>query len=347
MKLLPIGITFHFGEYFLPTKRHRKEEVRDMVVCHEAKVREVEESEFPVALRVTDYKGWSMKTQCSEYETIDLRSYDGKLWKECRIESGQDKGKLISTDALFEKLNPNGFSNRHGYMENPEKPYVEGVSVITRDNKDELINEIDKKALRYIIFDNTLWIESPKPFYSVSRVGWDGVYFAIEWTHNEEIDYTKFLATQRNEALSYASSLAMACRNDSDKKEFKEEKENIEVLIPEAYTLHRATESNYYKGYFYDDEKRCFVKEYGPAPAHSEKWLVRFNSTHDYENYMAIIYTYIEHTTNNVRSIWYVAGQLLEDVRDVSFVDIKEIYSVEQDMDVLKWINEYKQKTKK
>ena len=96
-------------------------------------------------------------------------------------------------------------------------------------------------------------------------------------------------------------------------------------------------------GYVFDSDKGCFVKEYLPKYPHSEKFLVRF--IYNNERYCAVIYTQIESAFSNIADVWHVTGCLLEDVRDLKFKDIKEIYSVGMDMDLLKWINEHREVT--
>ena len=120
--------------------------------------------------------------------------------------------------------------------------------------------------------------------------------------------------------------------------------ENIEVLIPEAYTLKRDLESTEFPGYMWDDERGCYVKEYGKKPAHAETFHIRFR--HDWgDKCMAIVYAQTEKAFTNIASVWYAAGQVLEDCRKISFEDIAEIYSLGDDMDLLKWMEEHKEAT--
>lgn len=114
-----------------------------------------------------------------------------------------------------------------------------------------------------------------------------------------------------------------------------------ELAIDESHTLKRALESSELAGYLWSDDRNCYVKKYGPIPAHNKKYLVRF--TYKCDKYLAVIYSPIEFPFTYIAIIWYVIGRLFEDVRRLKFEDINEIYCVENDMDMLKWLNEYKE----
>ena len=340
MKLINYGITFYFKQYYLPTKRHKKEEERELVTCRDVKVRELTEDEFPVALKVTDYGILPDKEGEYKVGTIDLR-WDGEhLYKEYRDRYGAKVLKLIPVDKMRDILQP----SRDTIHSNPDKPFVEGTSVIISDSMQSKIDSMEEKASRYVIFDDKLWVKCSQPFYNVMTFGCsgDGTGFFIEWADSPSIDRDYYLATQRDLAIRDYHATAF---HHGDKKEENEMPErNIEILIPEAYTLKRDLESTEFPGYMWNDERRCYVKEYGSKPAHAETFHIRFR--HDWgDKYMAIVYAQTEKAFTNIASVWYAAGQVLEDCRKISFDDISEIYSVGDNMDLLKWMEEHKEAT--
>lgn len=95
-----------------------------------------------------------------------------------------------------------------------------------------------------------------------------------------------------------------------------------------------------YSGYRWSDERGCFVKEYGSKTDDAKTFLVYFR--HNYgDRCLAIVHMQADTVFTNIAAVWYVAGQVLEDCRNVAFEDISEIYSVDDDLDLLKWMNEY------
>ncbi len=334
MTELKIGITYHFEQHYLPTKRHKNQEIRDMVCTYDAKVKVLEENEFPVALKVTDYGYYNKGAAEYALGTTEIRVFDGRLWKLNAIESGENRGTPIPVDSLSDSLNPAPY-DRHYYHKNP---YEEGVSIIVDDNKDMQEAEIEERAGNAVIFNNTLWIPSGQPYYYLDCSGFsDSIYLTVKWSFEEKVGYQDYLAGQERQ-LNDKISRVIASRR---KKENNYKDVKIELIIPEAYTLKRERASGDVEGYFYDDEEKRFVKEYlGDEPTVSEKYRVKFN--HGYQKYLAEVYVNADYSVYDKRLIWLIVGQLMEDVRDLKFEDIKEIYSVDHKVEILKPLNDEK-----
>ena len=153
MRNIPYGITFYFTQTYLPTKRHRKTEEREMVTCREVDVREMTSEEFPVALKVTDFGITPQRKGHFELGTIEIR-WDGECYyKEARIGSGEGANELIPLDNLRGMLEP----RRDSVYANPNKPFVEGESVIVSDTLDIKYDCMKEKASEYIICDGKIW----------------------------------------------------------------------------------------------------------------------------------------------------------------------------------------------
>ena len=350
---MKIGVTFEFEQYYLPTKRHKNPLKRKMVTSRDIEVHFIEEKNFPVAIRVTDFDilshNWEDETE-SKYDTLEYR-FDGKnLYEEPRSLSGSNKGQLVfpSEDAFMEHIRHHFCEELYDYLydNSEDKQYKEGISVIVGDDIDARVDRLQTFADRYLICNGKVWKKCGQPYYKVQTFGCGnnhgGTGFFIDWTDSKEISRDYFLATQRDLALQDFVSTANG-RGDTDSIKYDDsEKRNIEILIPDAYTLKRDLSSKEYLGYEWSDERGCYVKEYGPKPAHAGTFLVRFR--HDYGDMcLAIVYKSMEVPYTNMATLWYVTGQVLEDCRNISFNDIAEVYSVGDDMDLLKYMDEHKE----
>ncbi len=346
---MKIGVTFEFEQYYLPTKRHKNPLKRKMVTCRDIDVYFIEEKNFPVAIRVTDYDilshNWEDEKE-SKYDTLEYR-FDGKhLYEEPRSLSGSDKGELIfsSGDTFIEHIRHHFLEKLYDYLYDycEEKQYKEDVSIIVGDDIDARVERLQTFADRYLICNGKVWKKCGQPYYKVQTFGLGnnhgGTGFFIEWTHQNSISKDNFLATQRDLAIKDFVDTANG-RGDTDSiSANKTEQRNIEVLIPECYTLKRDLLSTDYKGYNWSDEQGVYVKEYGPVPAHKETFEISFR--HDYgDRCKAIIYTRVEDAMTDTQKIWLAIGELFEDCRKLSFEDITSIYKVEDDKDMLKFLS--------
>lgn len=351
MKDHTIGVTFQYAQNYLPTKRHKIEETRKMVIVRNIVVHEIDEKDFPVAIKVTDFDilphNWEDSRE-SKYDTIECR-WDGKnLYKEKRSQSGSDKGELIfsSADAFIESVRHHSRTEARDYYVAPGKEYQDGKSIDTENDLDSRVTDVQEYADYYVICNNKVWVRCGQPYYNVMTFGLGGNHggtgFFIGWTDEESISRYDFLATQRALALKDFVDTAEGRGDDHDLDSYRENgiSKNIKVLIPEAYTLKRNLESEDYKGYIWSDEMQCYVKEYGKKGALAYNDTFHICIRHGYGDRLLAIVHVDNFSFINVEVIWRAIGQVFEDIRNVSFADISEIYSLGNDMDLLKWLNE-------
>ena len=345
------GITFDFLQYYLPTKRHKNEVARVMTTCREVEVRELSEEEFPVALKVTDYNILPHKERTvfdEMFDTIEIRWDGTDLYEEPRIFSGSNKGELMYKDvsSLSHLLKrAAGTMDQKRYI--PEgKKYVNGISEIRSEDMESRLKNMKSVAANYVICNGRVWHKCGQPYYRIYTFGDGSSSLSIEWTEADNIDKIYYLATQRDLALSdYFNKLNGFGNNKTrlEKLIEKGEPRNIEVLIPESYSLRRDVESEEYPGYVWSDKMGCYVKDYGDrlSPVHEDTYLVRFR--HNYgDRCLARVYVDNKYAFTNLQSIWFVAGRIMQDCKEVSFDDIVEIYSVNQDKNLLTILNEEK-----
>ena len=340
MKDLTLGITFEFEQSYLPTKRHKNELKRKMVTVRDIIVHYVDEEDFPVGIRVTDFDilphDWNDPSE-SKYDTLDYRYYNGSLYEEPRSESGSDKGELTFSDeqAFIDCIRRNRVTRaREDYLYDfcEEKKYQEGKSVVTGDDLDDRVEDLQAHADRFIICNGKVWKKCGQPYYKVQTFGLGNNHgdtgFFIEWTNEEKISRDYFLATQKELAIADFKKTAEG-RGDTESISTDDSPmRNIEILIPEAYTLKRVLGSNKYPGYTWSDKLDCYVKDYGDilSASHEDVYLISFR--HDYgDRCLARVYVNNKFAFTEKEAKWYAIGQVMEDTKNVSFDDIGKIYS--------------------
>ena len=332
---MKFDINYEYDEKYLPNKRCRKEENRAVKDICQVDIREItDEKDFPVALRVTDYGITPQKEHEYKPGTIDIRYFEGKCWKEWRIPSGTGIHELIPIDELGSEIEYKSRSFSEHVYENDERPYVEGVSVITADTREQCIRNIISMAKDYLIFDGKVWVLSSLPYYGIMTYGLGhnhgGTSLLIQWTSYDTIGYDDYLADQKEQAFAHAIKVAEGRGDTEYVPEIKESPLNIEVLIPEAYTLKRNLASIDLPDYNWDDEKRVFVREYEkPGTPHYDKWTVRFD--YKYDDYLAKFCTEWKFAHTAAENIRQIIGQLLIDVPDMPAKAIHEIHNVTKD----------------
>ncbi len=339
---MKIGITFDYIEKYLPTKRHRTPQPRRMTTCRDIELRYIEEKDFPVAMRVTDFEilPHDLASETDDgYDTIEYR-WDGKdLYREPRYVSGSEKGELEykSDKELIETISHSRSLYIYSYEADcePGKEYVEGVSVYFRDDCDKRLADMQFIADQHVICNGKVWEKCGQPYYYTQTFGCGhnhgGTSFFIGWTNEEFISKDNFLATQKDLAVKDFNDTANGRGDTESVKQNKTEKRHIEIIIPDSYTLKRQLESYKIKGYMWSDDKGCFIKEYG-SETFGTVYHIRFR--HDYgDRCLAVVHVDGKHDINKV---WQAVGQVMADFRKLSFEDISEIYCVDLDRDVLR-----------
>jgi len=255
MKTLNVGITYNFIQYYLPTKRHKQERSREMTTTADIKFLELDDSEFPVAMKVTKnqsvYEGAKeaedFNGKDSEYKpfTEDLRYYNGKLYKALRY----NYGAAVSTEFLSAENIINGIKSCYGkercYVSScTDFPYEEGKSIILGDEKQAAAEKIQKNADRYILCDGKAWEECGEPVYHIQTFGLGnnhgGTGLFIEYLRDPENNNNEyyFNANERTKALEEADNTAKR-RGDTEDLGTFADCCNIEVLLPEAVKYDR------------------------------------------------------------------------------------------------------------
>ena len=343
MKDLTIGICFNFKQQYYPTKRHRKTVTRNMVTVRDINVHHIDEKDFPVAIKVTDFDilKHDFTSDESKYDTLEYR-WDGKdLYQEPRSISGHDKGELTfaSSDAFIEALRCHSATKTYECYIEPGKEYQEGISVVECDDLYERVKELQNHADHYVICNGKVWKKCRQPYYKVMTFGFSGcgTGFFINWTYDEQIEKDFFLATQRDLAIKDYHDTAARHHDKDDEGDVPER--TIEILIPESYTLKRNLESHEYKGYMWDDESSCYIKKYGKKPAHFNEYRVYFR--HDYsDKCCAVVYTDLKKANTYLQDVWQVLGRVLMDVKKVSFEDVTDIVDASTGKSILKMLDE-------
>ena len=251
-----VGVTFVFGQKYLPTKRHRNTRVRHMVTCRDISFKTVDLKDFPVAFIVQDYfsvyegKTWdeymdNRNKSNGDYRMMDIeiRTYEGKLYKARRFNYGSAIGTSFCPidDAIngvrYIGKSMNWYNHKEYSYESTDASYVEGVSIPVEDNLDERVAEMQAQADRYIFSDGKIWEECGEPMYVINTFGLGhnhgGTGMFIESFYNSNISAKNYFnALEREEAIAYANMVAAGRGDTNDVGKFGEH-ENIVVLMPE------------------------------------------------------------------------------------------------------------------
>lgn len=249
MRELNFGITFHFQQNYYPSNRHKKVRTRDMVTCRDIPVKVLDESEFPIAFRVTDYVSIQKGLKdYSDYESIkadfvplteEIRTFNNRLYKPRRYSHGACISDLIQTpDELRDVFN--GIDYRFKMDNHPDIMFDNSKSTVISDNLEEHVRELKNAADNYVIFNNQIWEESGEPMYVINTFGLGhnhgGTGFFIEYFYNNNISSRNYFnALHYDDAIKYFDKVASG-RGDTESVG-KYGPDYIEVLMPEM--VHR------------------------------------------------------------------------------------------------------------
>lgn len=250
-----LNIPYFYKITFLPTSRHRNERYSIGVATTQVSVLELQETDFPVALRVTDHKSVCEGNIRNEDDrnnsvfrlfTEEYRTYDGKLFTALREEWGAAIAKEPSVFNEADLIKMISAENAHEYRDGseywwPGKKLLTEKSKILRDNKRQEVAELRKVAKRIILFKDQVWLEEAEPMYNIVTFGLGhnhgGTGFFISHYYNDNIPAKNYFnALQREEAMKYFIETANG-RGDTNSVKDELFQENIEVLMPEL--IHR------------------------------------------------------------------------------------------------------------
>lgn len=240
---------YYTKQKYLPTKRHRRERVRTVENTEAVTIREISESEFPIAFIVNEYQSVyeNAKTHKdfkddSRYTfkifSEEIRTFDGRLFKPVRYSYGAAISTLFEEPAPylkheFEEYEPSSYwyTNYSNNTEFSEK------SILLEDNICEKKQELFEKTKHYVICNGVVWKECEEPMYLINTFGLGhnhgGTGFFIQYSYNSNISNKNYFnALQREQAIAYGKQIALN-RGDTDSVEGLGDSKDIEVFMPE------------------------------------------------------------------------------------------------------------------
>jgi len=239
---MKFNIEFFRTEKFLPTKRHRKERLREVRDNVKVDIQELISDDFPIAFIIDDYcrvfdapEYDNNKTEYKRFQR-EIRTYNGELYMAVNV----SHGAAISThyeplSYIEDKLRD--WYTRFSWYEKEESDLFNEKSIILSDNREERIAEIKENAKHYVIYDNIVWVRVNEPMYLINTFGLGhnhgGTGFFIDFHYNPNISKDNYFnALQREEAIAYGKAVA-ARRGDTESVDSIGEFDNIIVLMPE------------------------------------------------------------------------------------------------------------------
>lgn len=220
---MKMDATIRFQEEYLPTKRHRIPRIREVEETVSVELREIQKSQAPVAMVVTDYKSYLDdygKDQFGLRDTSYL-AFENQLYVEKRDMSGAlDEGPYSMKD-FFQSLSRAGncyFSWR-------------GKS------RDDMLSSLHEFIDSHLLIDGVIYEAKNEPRYVVQTFGLGhnhgGTAMFITERYNENLSKDcYFSALDRDKAIAYANEVATA-RGDTDDIGTFDKDINIKVFMPE------------------------------------------------------------------------------------------------------------------
>lgn len=246
-------VEYDYTQNFLPTKRHRNLRIRKMHGKVDVQVKELTETEFPVAFIVHELqdvyegmKSYDDYENCKgEYKMFaeEIRTYKGELRTPVRITHGTAISTLFRDYTYILENIEYSLRNRSGLNKFDNYPYTDNSdefteqSIIVNDNKKEVERYIKNHIKSYIYFDGKFWSVCNEPMYMVNTFGLGhnhgGTGMFIEGHYNPNISSDNYFnALQRDEAIAYGKAVA-ARRGDTESIDSIGKYKNIEVIMPE------------------------------------------------------------------------------------------------------------------
>lgn len=240
---------YYTKQKYLPTKRHRKERVRIVENTETVTIREISESEFPIAFIVHDYQ--SVCENAKKYKDFrddskcifkvfseKVRTFNGRLFKPIRCSYGAAISTLFEEpvsylEREFEEYEPISYWHTN-YSNNTE---FSEKSILLEDNICEKKQELLEKTKHYAICNGVVWKECEEPMYLINTFGLGhnhgGTGFFIQYSYNSNISNKNYFnALQREQAIAYGKQIALN-RGDTDSVEGLGDGKDIEVFMPE------------------------------------------------------------------------------------------------------------------
>lgn len=212
---MELKIKYEYEEGYLPTKRHRKLQYREVEEEIIVTIIEITKQEAPIALITTtnEWRKVNNNTDLIPVET-EYRLYNNEFYtKFC-----DRYGELESVDSVKHNIK-NSWHYRNESREDKQKHIIE-------------------EALKYLIINNEFWKKTGEPRYVINTFGLGhnhgGTGLFVENSYNSNIHKKRYFnALQRETVIKEANRIASNRGDTNDVGKF-EESCNIKVLIPEA-----------------------------------------------------------------------------------------------------------------
>ncbi len=239
---MKLTVDYDYRQNFLPTKRHRKVRTRIMHGKIDVNIKELSETEFPVAFIVHDMKSvyegmrsYEDYSKCkNDYKMFpeEIRTYKNKLWTPIRVTYGSAISTLFEDETYIMKN-----ISRHFTKYLYDKEDFTEKSVVMNDDETEVEKSVKKYAKQFIHFDNKFYRECKEPMYVINTFGLGhnhgGTAMFIEYSYNPNISSDNYFnALQRDEAIKYGKSVALR-RGDTEYVDRIGKFDNIEAVMPE------------------------------------------------------------------------------------------------------------------
>lgn len=238
-----ITIDYEYNEKFLPNAKCRKERSRPVKGSAAIEIHEIEEKEFPIAFKVTEYK--SIYENANNYSDFSEDKYKGYLphTEEIRTDGIYLYAPLRITHgaALSTEFEP--VSTLKDTLERYSRQSLSYVddsvqytdkSVKVSDNSAEKVERLKNKADEYVIFNGIIWCRTGEPYYYTNTFGFGhnhgGTGLFIGKHRGEPTN--GFSALEREKAIIYGRTVA-SNRGDTESVDAIGKDVNIEVLMPE------------------------------------------------------------------------------------------------------------------
>lgn len=221
-------IGFMYEQEYLPNERCRKPRTCNCYEEIEVELTEVQEEEFQVAFRVTQFSSVSEekevpkshKDERTEFKpfTQELRYYQGKLFRKAY----RRYGAIIycnQTKDLEEVAA--GLTRRMTYMSgkfDDSTPLITPESILLNNNREALIEKTRQQASRFILFKGEIWETCTEPMYVAMTFGLGGNHggtalMITEYYNPNIASECYFRASDREKAITYAIEAAKRRRD--------------------------------------------------------------------------------------------------------------------------------------
>lgn len=239
-------IGFMYEQEYLPNKRCRKPRTCNCYEEIEVELTEVQDEEFPVAFRVTQFSSVSEEKEVpkshqderTEFRpfTQELRYYQGKLFRKAYRRYGATIycNQIKDLEEVAADL-----TRRMTYMSgkfDDSTPLITPESILLNDNREAIIEKTRQQASRFILFKGEIWETCTEPMYVAMTFGLGGNHggttlMITEYYNPNIASECYFRASDREKAITYAIEAAKRRRDTESINRIGKDK-MIEIVDP-------------------------------------------------------------------------------------------------------------------